>query len=91
LWDGGEVITMNKLNPSYNAIAQWAHFELGFIFVLLGHGWRGAIAGLVYASIKEGIWDNLLEDAETRGSGWEDWFWHLMGIITGLLYHTALR
>lgn len=75
-----------KLDPSPNAVAQWAHFQTGVIFTLIGNGVPGAVACVIYASLKEGWWDRHFESKEVAGSAWEDWIWHICGCSTALVY-----
>ena len=40
----------------------------------------GSFIGLIYATVKEFVWDQDMEDAITRGSNWEDWAFYMVGI-----------
>jgi hypothetical protein len=40
----------------------------------------GSFIGLVYAAVKEFVWDQDMEDAVTRGSNWVDFAFYAVGI-----------
>jgi hypothetical protein len=81
-----------KHHLSMNDVSQALHVALGalFLFAPVALHWPhpkvvGSIVGLVYAALKEGIYDVYYEDAETRGSGLVDFSFYLLGMGIGLL------
>ena len=70
-------------------INQFAHVGWGaFLTLLLAlHIGRlnAALAVVAFASIKEGIFDPLIETMAEQGNGWVDWAFFLVGIGLGLL------
>jgi hypothetical protein len=76
-----------KFDPSFNQVAQWAHFQTGVLFILLGGGWKGCGALLAYASLKEFVWDRFMESPAVRGSDLEDWIWQMFGGFIGIVLY----
>ena len=86
-----------NFNPSPDSEVQGLHVSLGALFVTLpaalwaihptwnfcfGHPcWVGTWIGLIYASVKEFVWDQNIEDAVTRGSNWKDFVFYVVGIL----------
>ena len=70
-------------------INQFAHVGWGaYLTLALGLHFHALVAGLsmlVFASVKEGIFDPLTETKSLQGSGWQDWAFWLVGIGIGIL------
>jgi len=70
-------------------INQFAHVFAGAYLTLFLSlhlvRWQAALAVLAFASIKEGIFDPLIETMAEQGNGWVDWAFFLVGIGLGLL------
>jgi hypothetical protein len=83
-----------NFNPTGESEVQGLHCALGALFVVLptalllhhpriltGHPQAaGSFIGLVYATVKEFVWDQEMEDAVTRGSNWVDFSFYMIGI-----------
>jgi hypothetical protein len=89
------LIKLGTLDPSFDALAQSLHVTLGMLFVLIPAykwpmgGWAvGLGAGILWAAVKEGIWDNLIESPAVRGSGWRDFGFYMVGIVVGFLVYS---
>lgn len=70
-------------------INQIAHVGWG-AYILIALSWHmpvgHAILWLVaFATIKEGIFDPLIETAAEQGSGIEDWLFWMAGMILGIV------
>lgn len=79
---------MKQISFSADSIAQMSHVGWGIVIVwglhfLFDVGiWSAGAVLCGIASIKEGIIDVFFEDTETRGNGWEDFaFWILGGAV----------
>lgn len=87
------------LNPTPEAEVQGLHAALGALCVFLptallihhpsfmfGHTQLvGSFIGLVWATVKEFVWDQDIEDTITRGSNWRDWTYYAVGIVAANL------
>jgi hypothetical protein len=95
---------MVNLNPTPEAEVQGLHAALGALCVSIpvslwalhpiwnfcfGHPKLvGSFIGLVWATVKEFVWDQDMEDSVTRGSNWRDWSFYVVGIVvaSGVLF-----
>jgi hypothetical protein len=60
-------------------------------FAFLGHPTLGLAVALVFAGVKEFLFDHYFEDPVTRGSDLEDFLWYLVGIGFGEVLVFAKR
>lgn len=70
-------------------INQIAHVGWGAYFVMMlsqhltvGHA---ALVVLIFATVKEGIFDPLTETVAEQGSGLQDWAFWVLGIVLGIV------
>jgi hypothetical protein len=91
-------------NPTSESEVQGLHAALGALFVTfpsavwgLHPSWNfcyghprlfGSFCGVVFAMVKEFVWDQDMENDITRGSNWFDFSLYMVGIIVanGLLW-----
>ena len=82
---------MKQISLSLNAVSQMSHVGWGIVTVwammFLFHQvwWIGGLTLLGIASLKEGLVDVFFEDTETRGNGWEDWAYWMLGGVIGIV------
>jgi hypothetical protein len=74
----------------FDVTAQFAHFFVAAFLVSqvarLPHGTLiGVVGMLLFAAIKEGIYDPRAESASQRGSGWLDFSMYAAGTLVGAL------
>ena len=81
-----------KHHLSMNQVSQGLHVALGVLFLALPTAWHwrhgkiiGMGVGVIFAALKEGIYDVYYEDAETRGSSLVDFSFYCLGMGIGLL------
>jgi hypothetical protein len=81
-------------NPTSVSEVQGLHTALGALFVVLptavllhhpsfmfGHTQLvGSFIGIVFAAVKEFVWDKTMEDTITQGSNWKDFAFYMVGI-----------
>jgi len=70
-------------------IFQLAHVGWGAFLTLFiadhSAGWIGFLCVVGGAAAKEGVFDPLTEDPQTRGSGWKDFGFWVAGAVLGFL------
>jgi hypothetical protein len=71
--------------------AQFAHFFVAAYLVSQCGRWggrglaTGAILMFMWATAKEGWWDEKYQAPDVRGSGWRDWAFYVLGTLVGVL------
>jgi hypothetical protein len=88
-----------NIDLSANTLAQMAHFGWGALIVLAVALATGSVTGILIgagvmlflAALKEAVIDPLTETPETQGSGVEDFFYWMAGIVAGLTYALCFR
>ncbi len=72
---------------NFDELAQGLHTALGALFLMIpvAKSWphprtTGLFLGILYAAWKEGWYDVHYETLVTRGSGWRDFSFYLLGM-----------
>lgn len=80
---------MPHINVTFNLLAQVAHIGWGATIIYTLHAFelrkRDAFAVLIiFAALKEGIWDVLVETSAVQGNGFEDFSFFLVGGVLAI-------
>jgi hypothetical protein len=77
------------LHLTFNEEAQFSHVVLAALiivwFAFIGHSFLGVFLAVSFGALKEFIYDHYYEDAETRGSDWQDFVYYLVGTGLGII------
>jgi hypothetical protein len=87
---------MPHLNVTFNLLAQVAHVCAGMaivytLYALEVRKWDCFALLVIFAAIKESIWDVLFETSSVAGNGFEDFTFFLIGGFLAVLVLTLTR
>jgi hypothetical protein len=82
-------------DPSFETVAQSAHVWFGgwvvYTFHLWTSAWWGVVAVVIFAALKEFLYDQKYESPEVRGSNWKDLGFYGLGAGATAILLEAVR